>query len=436
MRPRRSGPSLAHRKQLSGLRRPDAGQLGMFPLSAVRLGSMRVGLSLPCLDQAPGQVELFRHRRARERVVGPVVLDVRRRGAQFVEHRGNTAINPPEATGMSFWSINPYVGCEFGCSYCYARFAHQYLSQRYARAGAPKTVTAQGGSGEPFEQRIFVKERGTLLAALDRDLAAVRRRAVGAQNIVLGTATDPYQPAERQFGITRAVLQRLCGERGLHIGIITKSPLVCRDIDLLGTLADRHRVSVYVSLISVDVRLIRLFEARSPMPHARLRALHHLTEAGVRAGLIVAPVLPGLTDTADEISNLMAAAASAGTRFVYPSVLRLYPDTRRRFVEVLEREFPALARRYRVAFGARRDAPKAYKDAVEARFRRIAARFGIRDTNGAQEQPAVMAAAPTQLTLWGSGRSAERTNPMAEERSEALDRPGPRKDQSPSSSSP
>ena len=232
---------------------------------------------------------------------GVSVLDERLRGTKFIELTVRSVINPPESTGMGFWSLNPYVGCEFGCSYCYARYAHRYVVERARDAsrlslrefhdlGAPTGL-------EPFEHRVFVKAHSAVLRALNRDLTRVRRRAAdeGRQNVVIGTATDPYQPAERQYQITRAVLRRLVDERGLRLGIITKSPLITRDIPLLVQLARKHRLSVYISLISVDLRHIKRFEARSPMPHARLRALERLTAADIRAGLIVAPVLPGIT---------------------------------------------------------------------------------------------------------------------------------------------
>jgi DNA repair photolyase len=323
------------------------------------------------------------------------VLDERLRGTKFVELTARSVLNAPESTGIGSWSINPYVGCEFGCSYCYARYAHRYVVERAHDAGRiTRTQRADLGSPsglEPFEHRIFVKARTSLLAALDRDLSRVRRRAAerGPQNILIGTATDPYQPAERQYQLTRAILDRLRLERDLNIGIITKSPLVCRDIDLLIALAGRNRVSVYVSLISMDARLTSLFEARSPLPHARLRALEKLTGAGIRAGLIVAPVLPGLTDSTEQVNDIMCAARDAGARFVHPSVLRLYPEVRERFLPIVERHFPELVERYRKRYGRGRgrDAPADYVGAIKRRFRQAGRRYGILDTENSGEQP-------------------------------------------------
>lgn len=326
------------------------------------------------------------------------VLDVRQRGVRFASLGVRSIANSPESTQMGFWSINPYVGCEFGCSYCYARFAHEYVIGR-------REVEFAGDlpDGEPFEQHIFVKQRAAVLGALERDLARVRKRVKtgGPQNLVIGTATDPYQPAERRYLLTRAVLQRLRAESELRISVITKSPLVCRDLDILTELARSNRVGIYISLITVDLALIRVFEPRSPMPHARLRALRKLTTAGLRAGLIVAPILPGLTDTPGQVAALMAAARDAGARFVYPSVLRMYPDARQRFLPLIRQHFPGLAARYAAAYGNRRDAPDAYVDALRGRFRRIGGRFGIPDTDGDREQP-IETGGPTwrQLSLW------------------------------------
>jgi len=222
------------------------------------------------------------------------VLDERLRGTRFVSLAPQRVLNPPSQTGMDFWSLNPYVGCEFGCSYCYARYAHRYVVERAHRAGKltdAELADYRGPHGwEAFERRIFVKER--ILGALETDL----RRLPPGQTVVIGTATDPYQPAERRFRITRAVLGRLASCEGLSVGIITKSPLVARDVDVLRRLQERNALEVYVSLITVDAELVRTLEARSPLPAVRLRGLAKLTSAGINAGLIVAPVLPGITD--------------------------------------------------------------------------------------------------------------------------------------------
>ena len=344
-----------------------------------------------------------------------VVLDERRRGTKFVELSPKSVINSPESTRMGFWSLNPYVGCEFGCTYCYARYAHRYVVERAHDNGRITDVEfadLQHPRGlEPFEHRIFVKSRSAVLSALDRDLNRVRRRTTlgGPQSIVIGSGTDPYQPAERQYQVTRTVLARLRGERGFRIGIISKSPLVTRDIDILRDLARRHWLSVYVSLTCVDVRVIKIFEARSPMPHARLRALERLSSAGIRAGLIVAPILPGITDTVPQIDALIRAAKEASTQFVVPIPLRLYPDVQRRFLPLVEQHYPDLAARYRAAYEGTWNAPEEYVTALKHRFHRIASIYGIPESAAeGEEQATHHAARAAQLGLFanwpGEGR--------------------------------
>lgn len=336
------------------------------------------------------------------RVTAVRALDVRRRGTAFVELPVRSVINTPESTGMGFWSINPYVGCEFGCTYCYARFAHRYAVER-SGADAAVADLPQPVAFEPFEHRILVKSRRTVLAALEHDLRRVRGRRDrdGTPNLVIGTATDPYQPAERQYQLTRAVLERLAHERGFRLGIITKSALVTRDRDLLRALAERHAVSVYVSLISADEQITARFEARSPAPHVRLRALRQLAKAGVRAGIIAAPILPGITDTVHHVYALVRAARDAGAQFVFPSPLRLYPGLRDRVFPIIVRYYPALAERYRTAYRSSADAPNAYCAAVEQRYRQVARAFGLAVTDGTHEQPPAHAPLRTsQLSLF------------------------------------
>lgn len=308
------------------------------------------------------------------------VLDERLRGTRFLSLTPQRVLNPPSQTGMDFWSLNPYVGCEFGCSYCYARYTHRYVVERAHGAGKltdAELADYRGPQGwEAFERRIFVKEQ--ILGALETDL----RRLTEGQTVVIGTATDPYQPAERRFRITRAVLGRLARCEGISIGIITKSPLVARDIDLLRRVGERNALEVYVSLITVDADLVRTLEARSPLPAARLRGLAKLTAAGINAGLIVAPVLPGITDDLPHLEALFGAAREAGARFLHAGPLRLYPAIRDRFLPLLEQHFPNLAARYRTAYAGSGSAPRAYGRALSRRIKRLQARFGFTVNDG------------------------------------------------------
>ncbi|HYU89746.1 MAG TPA: radical SAM protein [Gemmatimonadales bacterium] len=311
------------------------------------------------------------------------ILDERLRGTKFVSLEPKSVLNSPQQTGVDFWSLNPYIGCEFGCTYCYARYAHRYTVERAHDGGRLSDAEFHEFRGphgwEAFEKRVFVKER--LLGVLEGDL---RRyfRSVGPTDrpsapIVIGTATDPYQPAERRFRLTRGILERLARCEDLNIGIITKSPLIARDTDVLQRLQERSDLEVHISLNTVDVSLIRQVEARSPMPAVRLRALKRLADAGVRVGLIVAPVLPGITDDVPHLEALFQAAREAGARFVHAGPLRLYPAVRDRFLPMVEACFPHLAARYRRAYEGRSGVPRDYARALSARIKKLQARFGF-----------------------------------------------------------
>jgi DNA repair photolyase len=287
------------------------------------------------------------------------VLDRRARGAEFFQLSVKQVANSPETTGMSFWSINPYIGCEFGCAYCYARDTHRWTAERHRLADGQVDPRAD------FERRIFIKHNAA--AVLQRTLQPDK---VGTRMLLIGTATDPYQPAERRFGITRSVLEALLGFRGLTIGITTKSPLVARDADLLGALAKRHRVSVSISIISNDPAVIRRFEPKTPLPHARLRAVRVLAESGINVGLLIAPILPGITDGWGALGGLMAAGKEAGARRADGFALRLAPVARAGFLPALEREYPALADRYRRHF-SRHNVGADYHAALVKRLRTL-----------------------------------------------------------------
>jgi DNA repair photolyase len=309
-----------------------------------------------------GQLDLLPADRQRSLTV----LDERARGTRFLEVSPRSVLNSSASTRMGFWSINPYVGCEFGCTYCYARDTHRYAVER---SGLPPEPLPDW---EAFERRILVK-RG-VDEVLQRTLDPAR---LNGQPLVIGTATDPYQPAERRFQLTRRILQALLRFRGLAIEIISKSPLVVRDIDLLQQLGERHEVTVNVSLATLDRRLARRLELKSPVPEARLRGLGRLTAAGVYAGLLMAPILPGITDSRAGMGRLMGAAKEAGARYVVGSALRLGPAARRRFLPVLAREFPELAERYARHYARREGVSPAYQRALSERIQELRRRHGF-----------------------------------------------------------
>jgi DNA repair photolyase len=293
-------------------------------------------------------------------------------------------LNSPTTTGMEFWSLNPYIGCEFGCSYCYARKTHEWTMEKQAGRADGHTFRASAGPSpawHAFEHEILVKD--TAPDVLLRTLDPAR---IGKAPIVIGTATDPYQPAERRFRITRRLLEALLLHRGLHLGIITKSPLIVRDIDVLRTLGERHELSVNISIASVDAELLRRIEARSPAPHARLRALERLTHAGINAGVLVAPILPGITDGWPALAALMEAAKEAGARWVAGQALRLGDAARTGFLPLLRREFPDLVARYQHRYGRTDHAGKDYERALSRRIRTLQEAFGFPIREGMRKE--------------------------------------------------
>jgi DNA repair photolyase len=330
------------------------------------------------------------------------LLDERARGTKFIKLSVRSVLNTPAATHMGFWSINPYVGCEFGCTYCYARDTHRWVLERSERRNGGTAVEWSGdpivrGSAardglppyrrsalppeEAFEKEILVKS--DVAQVLARTLNPSR---LAGQSLVIGTATDPYQPAERRFRLTRRILEVLRSYQGLSIEIITKSPLVTRDLDLLQAISRRNEVNVNISLATADPRLARRLELRSPVPAARLRALRRLITGNVYAGLIVAPIIPGITDDWAGLARLLEAAKEAGARYVIGSALRLGPAARHRFLPILEREFPHLYERYRRHYAHSDMSSRSYQDALTRRLNALRQAYGFAGDEGSSRR--------------------------------------------------
>lgn len=307
-----------------------------------------------------------------------------------------SVLNGPETTGMGFWSVNPYVGCAFGCAYCYARYAHRWVLDRNANAHPELgDVTADRETLPPwlaFERRIFVKQNAadTLRKALrhgsDKHLALIN-----GDSIVIGTATDPFQPAERRFRITRSILEVLADHEGLSVVIITKSPLITRDVDVLRRLARNNELSVHISLITVDRDLARKLEPRAPTPEARLRALGRLREAGIYAGINVMPVLPGITDAPRQLEEVVRSVSAMGATYLNSCPLRLRSSARARYLPFIEQEFPHLAKRYWATYAYDHKVSASYTERLRRTMKRLCERHGVayghsdrtRDENGA-----------------------------------------------------
>ena len=243
------------------------------------------------------------------------------------------------------WTINPYRGCEFACKYCYARYTHEFMEMR---------------DGVDFERKIYVKQQAAWL--LRQDLKKVKR----GEEIAIGTATDPYQPAERRYGITRAILEELALHAGLEIGIVTKSNLVLRDADLLRRIAQTNQLYVNLTITTLDTRLARILEPRAPRPDLRLDAVRKLNAAGVPAGVICAPVVPGITDDPQALDALVRATKEAGGRHIFANPLFLKPCSAAIFLPFLEKEFPHLVESYRKRYASRAFLPAPYRKRISS----------------------------------------------------------------------
>jgi DNA repair photolyase len=290
----------------------------------------------------------------------------------YIPTNTRTALNNPTATGMGYWSINPYIGCAFGCAYCYARYAHRY---RADREGASTDLPAWLA----FERRIFVKRNVAEVVRKTLRQGGPRHRAlVEGEWLVIGTATDPYQPAERRYRLTRSILQVLAEHPGIKLVIITKSPLIARDVDLLQRLAKRGALTVHLSLITVDRALARRIEPRAPTPEARLRAIERLASAGIDIGVNIMPILPGITDDPAALDALIAQVAKTGASHINAGSLRLRSDAFHRYLPFIESEFPHLAARYRATYATSHEMGDRYRAGLRQVVGRIAAAHGIR----------------------------------------------------------
>ena len=284
------------------------------------------------------------------------------------------------------WAINPYRGCEFACKYCYARYTHEFMELR---------------DGIAFEQKIFVKQHAADL--LRRDLKLVKH----GESIAIGTATDPYQPAERRYEVTRAILEELVRHSGLEIGIVTKSNLVVRDVEILRRIAEQNELFVNLTVTTLDTELARKLEPRAPRPDLRLETVRQLNLAGVDAGVICAPVLPDITDKASDLEALVKAAREAGARYVYANPLFLKPCSAAVFLPFLEQEFPRLLETYRKRYEGRSFLPPAYGKRLSQLMSSLRQKHGISNAYETRSRRGHVAAGPVdQLSLFKSETAA------------------------------
>jgi DNA repair photolyase len=254
------------------------------------------------------------------------------------------------------WTINPYRGCEFACKYCYARYTHEFMEMR---------------DGVEFEQKIYVKQHTAEL--LRRDLKKVKP----GESISLGTATDPYQPAERRYEITRGILEEFARHRGFELGIVTKSDLIVRDIDLLREVSQHNTLSIHITITTLNVELARILEPRAPRPDLRMDAVRELSAAGLNVGVSSSPVLPGITDSPADLEALVRAAATAGARHIFAGPLFLKPCSAAIFLPFLEEHFPQLVENYRQRYRESAFLPPSYGKRIAELISSFRRKYGI-----------------------------------------------------------
>lgn len=274
--------------------------------------------------------------------------------ATYQEIRCRSALNL--VRGMPFkWTLNPYRGCTHGCHYCFAR---RYQTQLELDAG------------DDFASVIFIKTN--IVETLERELD---RPSWTREQVALGTATDPYQPIEGTYRLSRGCLERLA-RAATPVGLVTKGPLVVRDRDVLQHLSARAECRVYLSVPSVDEDAWRLLEPGTAHPMQRLRAVRELVDAGIDAGVLMAPLVPGITTQPAKIERTIAAIAASGARSVGAMVMHLEGGTRDHFMTFLSREYPALANRYEHLYAAKY-APADYVGRVQEVVGMLKARYGL-----------------------------------------------------------
>jgi DNA repair photolyase len=268
------------------------------------------------------------------------------------------------------WTINPYRGCEFACRYCYARYTHEFMEMR---------------NGVDFERKIYVKQNVAWL--LRRDLKKVRP----GEDIAIGTATDPYQPAERRYEITRAILEELAQHAGLEIGMVSKSAMMLRDLDLMHAVARQNRFGMNITVTTLKTDLARILEPRAPRPDLRLKAVRELSAAGVNVSVLCCPVLPGITDHPKELEAVVRAAAEAGARGVYSNPLFLKPCSEKVFMPFLQEKFPHLVEDYRKRYGSQAFVSSAYRKRISELMRSLCRKYGMGAIRENAQEPAPVA---------------------------------------------
>jgi len=285
--------------------------------------------------------------------------------AEYREEPCRNALN--RVTGMDFkWSLNPYMGCAHRCTFCYVRAFE-------LRADRPP----DDRYGRSIRVKVNIPE---VLRA------EVTRPSWPGESVAIGAATDPYQPAEGRYRLTRRCLQVLAAAR-TPFSIITRGPLIVRDIDVLQEAARRAEVSINLSVPTLDERVWRTTEPGTAPPRQRLRALRMLVDAGIKAGVGVAPVLPGLSDDPEQLAEVVRAARDAGATHLWANVLFLRPGTREHFLDQLARDWPEALAPYERLYAGRAYLGRRQCDPVLRQVAELRARYGIADRRPAPLEP-------------------------------------------------
>jgi DNA repair photolyase len=276
---------------------------------------------------------------------------------EYISLENRSMLTRCDSPRMPFsWQINPYRGCEFACKYCYARYTHEFMEMH---------------DGLEFERKIYVKQHSAWL--LRQELKQVRT----GQGIAIGTATDPYQPAEKRFGITRALMEELAQHEGLSLGLVTKSDLIVRDLELLQEISAKNRLSIHMTITTTDTNLARMLEPRAPRPDLRFSAVKRLIAAGISTSVNCAPILPGITDSPKDLESVVHAAAVAGARAVAAIPLFLKPCSAKIFMPFLQEHFPHLVPFYRARYGDRAFLPADYQKRIASLVNKLCRKHGI-----------------------------------------------------------
>jgi DNA repair photolyase len=285
------------------------------------------------------------------------------------------------------YSINPYRGCEFGCKYCYARYTHEFMAPRTISPGEtskPPADPTELDFHDPlsFERRIFLKQNAAWL--LEQELKKINPE----MEIALGTATDPYQPIERRAQITRSLLEVFARKEGYRLGIVTKSRLIARDIDLLQQISRRNTLVVHVTITTPDAKLARLLEPRAPRPDLRFQTVKQLREAGIVAGIFGSPLLPGITDNRQALDSLARRAAAVDASFFSAHPLFLKPCSRPTYLSFVREHFPSLQADYAKRFATADFASKTYSAQLAAMVGAACQKYGLRQRWSNEALPA------------------------------------------------